>query len=172
MSTLRVVVDEAGTRQFPNVSIETSLLVKYFKDKEAGFVATYADLNSLIGRDIRQRQAYGYFSSARRILLRDHDMVLETVRGTGIRIATDGEKVNASGRDVGSARRALRRASRKLTAADYKALTDEQKRDYNVKAAHIGALRLMAAPTAAKKIEKEGARDILPTAKVLELFQR
>lgn len=163
-------VDQSGKRVIPTVSIETSLIVEAFKDKPIGYECGYKEISDLIGRDILRNRSYLY--SAKRILLREHDILLDTLKGSGVRIASEPEKMAASGRDMSTGRRAFKRATNKLEAVSYSALTDEQKKEYNARTSVIGALQLLAASSAVKKIEREIGGEALPSAKTLEIFKR
>lgn len=163
-------VDQSGNRVIPNVSIEASLLVDAFKGMPAGHQIGYAELSAMIGRDIQHN--FGYLSTARRILHREHGMLIETVKGVGVRVATESGKLAASRRDMQASRRAIRRAASKLEITEYEALTEDEKREFNARSSLIGGLSLLAAPAAMKRVEKELTGSALPSAATLELFKR
>lgn len=162
-------VDQTGRRVIPNVSIEASLLVEKFKSQAPMVETAYGELTGLLGCSMEM--LHRYISTTRRILLRDHAVYLETVRGVGVRVANDSGKLNAGARDMGSARRALGRASRKLESVEYKNLTAEERREYNARGSVLGALKLLGASSAVKRLEHEGVVDLMPSAKVLEMFK-
>lgn len=167
---MTITVDQTGKRVIPNVAIETSLIVEQFKGKAPGAAATWKELSDLIGRDART-SGMGYLQTARRILLREYGILLETVRGEGVRIADDAGKLSASSRDMGSARRALGRASRKLEAVEPSKLTDDQRKEFHARTSVLGALRLLATPHAVGRVVKIAEGQTLPPAAVLGIFK-
>lgn len=165
-------VDPTGARSIPNVAIETKLLVDLIKDKEEGTTISYAEMEQCIGRSVKSgTQGYGYLSSAKRILLRDHGVLVDAEPKVGIRVCTNEEKMIVAQRDVKRARRAVKRSGQKLRSVEYQRLTEDQKKDFNSRMSLAGALELLSAPKAVEKVAKIIADHTLPSAKILELFK-
>jgi len=166
-------VDPTGARSIPSVSLETKALVDFFSAKPEGTTVTFAEMEELIGRPVMHGSSgYGYLQSARRILLRDHGLLIDAEPKVGVRVCTNEEKLLVSGRDVKRARRAVKRSGQKLRAVDYNRLTDEKKREWNGRMSWASALELLSAPKAAKRIEMAVTDHALPSAKTLQLFQK
>lgn len=165
-------IDQTGARSFPQVSLETGLLVERLSASPQGAVVTYQELAALIGRPVTPgTRGYSYLQSAKHILLRDHDVLLDAEPKVGVRICTDVEKMTVAGRDVKKAGRAVKRSGQKLRAVEYQALTEEQKKEWNARMSLTGALSLLSTPANIKRIEKSITDHALPSAKVLALFQ-
>lgn len=166
-------IDPTGARSIPNVSLETKAIVDYLAARPEGSTVTYIALEELIGRPVTAgTQGYGYLASARKILLRDHGVLIDSEPKVGVRVCTNAEKLLVSGRDVQRARRAVKRSGQKLRSVEYARLDDGQKREWNARMSIAGALELLAAPRAVAKVEKVIADHALPSAKTLELFQK
>lgn len=163
-------IDQSGNRVIPNVSIEASLIVGAFKDRAPGFMLRYEEIDTLIGREIRQSR--GYLTTARRILAREHGMLIETVLNEGVRVATEDGKVNASRQAIKGMDRQRRKGMRILDITDAQKLSESVRREYNAQTALLGSLRLLTTPTAVKKIAEASPDAILPSASVLGLFSK
>ena len=165
-------IDPSGARAIPQVAMETGLLVELFAAEKQGAVVSYKTMADLIGRPVTPgTRGYGYLQSAKRILLRDHEVVLDAEPKVGVRVCTDAEKLTVAGRDVKKASRAVKRSGQKLRAVEYAALTDDQKREWNARMSLTGALSLLAAPATYKQVEKVVTDHALPSARVLDLFK-
>lgn len=166
-------IDPTGARSIPNIALETKTLVDFLKAKPEGTTIPYAELNELIGRPTEVGgSGHGYLSSARRILLRDHGILVDAEPKIGIRVCTNDEKIIVAGRDVSRARRAVKRSGQKLRSVEYARLDDGQKRNWNARMSMVGALELLSAPKAVERVEKIITDHALPSARTLELFQK
>lgn len=152
------------------LSPETGLIVQRFLANPASSqTVTYAELSALIGRDVLASR--GFLHTAKRILFRDHGILVETVRKVGVRIASNVEVMNAGIRDVGASRRALRRASRKFDGVDFATLGEEDQKTFTGYVATVNALQLLAKPGSVRKVAEASAGSPLPSAKVLDMFK-
>ena len=166
-------VDPTGARSIPMVAPETKLLVEFLSTKMEGTTIKYEELEELIGRPIRAGSTgYGYLTSAKRILLRDHGKLIDAEPKIGIRVCTNEEKMLVSGRDVKRARRAVKRSGQKLRSVDYDRLTDDKKVEWNASMSLTDCLVFLSAPKAIARVEKAITDHVLPSAKTLMLFQK
>lgn len=166
-------IDPTGARSFPGIALETKLLIDLLKGKVEGDTVSYADLELCIGRPCTPNtQGYSYLQSARRILLRDYNMVLDSEPKIGVRVCTNDEKMIVSGRDLKRARRATQRSRQKLRSVEYERLDEPKKKEWNSRMSLVGALDLMTTDRAVKKVEHLISDHPLPSAKTLELFQK
>lgn len=171
MNVTSIKPQESRISIIPTLSVETGRIVDYvLKNRSSDQSIAYATLSALIGRDILANR--GFLYSARRILFRDHGIYLESVRGVGVRIGGNEAVLDAGIRDVGTSRRAIRRASRKFEAVRYDELPDERKKEYIGHVSAVNTLRLLAAPNAVRKISDAGSGEPLPSATVLDLFRK
>lgn len=167
-------IDPTGQRSFPNIAIETKMLVDMALERRqsGGITITYDEMKDLIGREVTPHAGgYTYLASARRILLRDHGIVFDSEPKVGVRICSNEEKMVVSGRDLKRARRAVVRSRQKLVSVEYERLPPDKKKEWNARMSIIGALDLMTAPNSVKKIERAVSEQILPSAATLALFK-
>lgn len=149
------------------------MLVDFLATKPEGTTIAYTAMNELIGRPVDPTsEGYRYLTSARRILLRDHGIVIDAEPKVGVRVCTNEEKILVSNRDLARGRRAVKRSRQKLTAVQYDQLSDGKKREWNARMSMLGALELMAAPKAVARVEKAIEGHVLPSARTLELFKK
>lgn len=166
-------IDPTGARSIPNVAIETKMLVDLLSPKPEGSTVTYAEMEQCIGRPVTpQTQGYSYLASAKRILLRDHGILVDAEPKVGVRICTNEEKLLVSGRHVKRARRAVKRSGQTLRSVEVDRLTDEQRRDLYGRMSIVTGLELLAAPSAVARIAKVVTDHALPSAKTLDLFRK
>jgi hypothetical protein len=161
----------APKQVIPSLSVETGMIVDHIlRNRESSQTITFEALSALIGRDILANR--GFLYSARRILFRDHGVYVESVRGVGVKVGTNEAVLEAGIRDVGTSRRAIRRASRKFEAVQYEDLPEDRKKDYVGHVSAVNTLRLLTTPNAVRKIAAAGAGEPLPSATVLDLFRK
>lgn len=169
------VIDPTGQRSFPNASIETKMIVEFVLERSrSGSDRTikYDEIETLISQDPRANgSGYKYLTSARRILLRDHAILLDAEAKVGVRICTNEEKIAVSGRDLKKARRAVGRSRQKLGSVEYERLSEDKKRDWNARMSLVGALNLMTEPRAIQTIDRAVQNHPLPSAATLALFK-
>lgn len=166
----RLGSSERTNLTIPAVSVEVNLIVdKIAANRTSTQTFTYGELSNLIGRDILTNR--DKLSSARRILFRDHGILIETVRKVGVRIASNSGVMNAGIRDVGASRRALRRASHKFDAVEVATLSEEERKSYTGHVATVNTLQLLAKPSSVRKIAEKSGGSPLPSASVLEMFK-
>lgn len=170
VTKLQPVRNEQGRQVIPDLSVEVSLIVtKIAAAPNSTQTITYGELSALVGRDILQKREW--LTSARRILFRDHGILIETVRKVGVRIADNAGIMNAGIRDVSSSRRALKRASRKFDAVEPAALSEEDRKNYTGHVATVNALQLLSKPSSVRKVVEKSEGAPLPSASILEMFR-
>ncbi len=166
------IVDPSGQRAFPHIALETKMLVDYFIAKPRELVS-YAAMEGLLGQAVTPgSRGYRYLCSARRILLRDHSILIDAEPKVGVKVCTDEEKIIVAERDYRKSRKAVRRSDQKLDAVDYDRLSPEQKIAWNRQKTKTSVLALMSAPHTAKAIDRAVVDSVLPTAKTLALFTK
>jgi hypothetical protein len=165
-------VSPQGERTIAPIAVETNLIVQRMRDQDARDdkhdVIPYAEWESLLGR--AHAACYGYFATARKVLRRENNLLIECVKGEGWRIATNDGRLERVVRANVAVGKRLRRSHEELEGVDYNALSDEKKRRHNAQMMFVSTMRLMAKPSSMKKLEAH-AEALLPSAKVLELFK-
>jgi hypothetical protein len=154
------------------ISLESRLLEDELSKLKIGDFVSYAHLRSLIGRDV-QAEGYSALWSARRRLLKS-GVVVDVVRGEGVRRLADADIINSAAATFPRIRRLAFRGQQKLSAVQrFNELSAEQQAKHNSYLSALGVLRLFTRKTTMKTIEErvtEAAR-ALPSRKVLELFK-
>lgn len=119
---------------------ETAILVSWFQEAEKDTLFTYADIKAQTGVDVRDR-----FASVERILKRDHKVKLLTVRGLGVKLATDPEIVGHSDGRRRRARNQSRNALKDLDLVNLDELTKEdQLNAIALRTLHLATLNQMS----------------------------
>lgn len=154
-------------------SSNTNFLVQDMKKMKTGDVIKYEDLMYLTGSKT-MKDLYPSLSSARRILLRDENMVFAPIRGHGLKLLDDSEIIENSTKDVNGIRHKSRKGSRQLLAiSDYSKLTESEKLTHTTRMAVFNISeeatsrrgeRLISEQAKTKKVE------LLPVSSVAEAF--
>lgn len=165
-------VSQQGERVIAPIAVETNLIIARMRDQDAKpekhETIAYSEWEQMLGRP--HAECYGYFATARRVLRRENNILIECVKGDGWRIATNDGRLERVVRANVAVGKRLRRNHEELEGVDYDALSDEKKRRHNAQMMFVNTMRLMAKPSAMKKLEAH-AEALLPSAKVLELFK-
>jgi hypothetical protein len=170
---LHNAIDPTGTRSIPNVRPETKLLVAFLRGRVGQTIPYKQYGEDLIGRSAKPGSiGYRYLSSARRILLRDHGIVIDAEPKVGIRVCTPEEKVDVMAHHFGKSRRQLKHSRHIGTATEYDELSDTKKKKWNTYMTVITTTELFTTPAAVRKIEAVVTDRVLPSAKILDLFKR
>jgi hypothetical protein len=137
-------------------SIDVKALVDRMKSMAPGDVVPYRELTQLIGRDVT---VFRYLTdSARRILMRDHNMVYRSVINTGFKRLDDAETINVVSDDR---RNKIRRQSavavRELTTVDYAKVDQAHQTRHNMGMALFGSLFQATSQESVKKLTERVA---------------
>lgn len=154
--------------------IETKLLVERLVRLQPGESIPYAELSTLIGvNDIRQMRVH-LLDSARKIALRDHNIV--TIRGMdfGVKRLVDEETAMSGRKDVHKARRHARRVRRKhMVIVDINQLSDAAKTFHEAAQMMASvAMQFTSEPRLKKAVEKKiGANGKIAIGDLKNLFR-
>ena len=165
---------ESGFRGLPHLSVETQILYDRLLKLQIGEQVNYDELSDLIQQDVHS-EARGKLYSAFRILLNNHRINIETVRGFGVRRLTDVETVMASSGFVRHVRKTMRKGLRKLgTVADFAAMPQEARNRHNAQVTALRLIGLMTRPGRIMKIEAmvSAINRPLQIAETLKLFEK
>lgn len=131
---------------------ETSMLIELLKDEPVGSEVSYAELSQHIGSNV-QLEGNAYLTSARDFLKRE-GQVWGVIRGQGIKHLDDGERIQLSKSEQGSARRKASRSMKTaLAVVDYESLDDAEKSEHQALVATGRLFVLMAGPRGQKRIK-------------------
>jgi hypothetical protein len=134
-------------------SIETSLILdelRKMKDNQTVQVS-YQALNAAVGFDVRQRRSN--LSSARHIMRQEHGVDFQTIRGIGLKIATNQEVIGSAQRDRRNIGKRSRRSVMNLyKCCDYTGLPNEDKPRYNTEFAVLSTLAHMTQEKVARAL--------------------
>lgn len=157
-------------KSIAEASPESRLLFAFLIKAKVNEIFTYDQLSKVIGRDIRKHR--GAIYTAKRMALREHNMVFNAVRKVGIkRLASDGMSEAGMGA-IESIRRKSVRTGRMLSCANVEELTNGARIRHNTVASIVGVLALVTKPSAVKRLEAtvEKKQSEIPTAETMKLF--
>ena len=162
-----------GKHLIGKLSIEAKLLIDLLRETEQGQFVSYAALSEVIGRNV-QKEGNGALQTARRRLLKDHQVLIGTVRDEGVKNMTDTERVEHGQYDLDHVRRHTRRSYERITSVkDFDGLPNDAKIQHNARAAMFGTMAYLAHGNRVKKLEAKVAEagTALPVQKTLEAFR-
>ena len=127
-------------KTFPNLSIETSMVIALMKKAEIGETIPYDKIFEACGKN-PQTTGRGYVQTARTRLLNDDGIVFGCVREVGYKRLSDDEIVDLPEIDRKKIHRTVNRGAKKLTGInDYESLSASDKLKHNVGATMYGLL--------------------------------
>ena len=135
----------------------TKTLASLLEEVSIGETISYQRLSEAISMDV-QNGAYGYRASAQNFLRREYGIVFDVQRGIGlIRVGGPGKtdvaesKIRRGVSAFGRAKRTLATVGR----AEYQAMTNRQKAEWNSTTAVVGLMEITASAKVRRKIEKK-----------------
>jgi len=139
-------------KAIPELSLDTQTVERILLSVEVGSVVTYAILSESIGRNV-QEDARHIMESARRRVLRSHQMVFEPVIDVGLKRLDDVGIVSLGPSVVGRIHNLAKRGSQKLSSVqDFDALPNELKIELSTRRAQLGVMRHMSTEKVTKKL--------------------
>lgn len=133
----------------------------------------YADLTAAVQRNVQTQAGRGILATARRNIEREHNILIECVRGEGLK------RSEAYAGTLTATRRHVRRISRRTlrrvhNAAASNNVSDAEQMRISVESSLLGVINLFTSKTAEHRIEKQlvASADTkeLPTMETLRLF--
>lgn len=145
--------------------------------KQPGDLCPYAVLREALGKDPRQKPAYGYVMTARRRFERRHGCVLDTIPKEGIKWRTGEEVImSVAARDLGHIRRSTSSAMRRqrTTLVSDKDLKPETMKRRNENIAKLGVLSHFTKAKTQQQIAEVADKSgrVLSAGDVLKHFQK
>jgi len=148
------------------LSADARTLASVLRDASPGDTVTYERLSASIGRDV-QEDARGALQTARRLVLNEHRIVFDAVRGEGLMRLKDKQIVGLSDKARDHIRRTSRKTAKALVCVDYDALSPEDQVKHNTGLSMLGVIAELSTSRSVAKLEskvKEAGKE-LPLAK-------
>ena len=140
-------------KSIQEMSVDTRILMDHLKEVGVGETIAYTTLTRAIRRDVT-KEAYGNLATARKALLREHQMVFGVVRGVGLKRLNDSE-IATSGDYY---RQAIHRKSQAGIKAlscvqEFTKLGQDEQIKHNASMSYLGAVYVATKPSMVKKLE-------------------
>lgn len=153
-------------------SSDARFMAKVLANANPGEIVTYEMLSEAIGRDVRRFAASALFTAVK-MQLRER-RVFECIRGVGYKLLEGHEIVRTQGEKAFNAiTNKARSAVKKIAAADYSELNNDQKVKHNAQISMLGAICHMTKPKALENVENAviaAQNKELPVGNTLALF--
>ena len=156
------------------ISFETRLLYQHIAGLKTGETFTYEQMEKLIDRNPRPGgKGYSNLYAARRMAENNDRIVTGAVQNIGIKRLDDSQIANTGKSAIGHISRACYRAAKRLTCANFDALSNDDRISHNASLSMLGAIRQASNAAAVKRIEKavREQNDQLTVGRVLDLFK-
>ena len=146
---------------------ETGLFVERFRKLETDEMLTYGELSVMVGYNVQTKRSH--LDSARRIILAEENVLIETIHGVGLRRSGNTGALGAGTRSRERICRESRRGLRRLGCADIAVMDNAQRLQFNGTAGVLGVLQECAKPKTARQLEGrvKAAGERLPVQKIL-----
>jgi hypothetical protein len=164
---------DSKPRPIGTMSIDVKTIYERLRKTTVGETVKYSDLETLIGRPVRERNGWLLLSARRRLLYQD-GILFGVVQKIGVKRLTDSEIVAAGRDDLSRIHRAALRGGRKLTSVqDYNGLSQPDKLLHGVTGSALAVLSHLTKEKQLKRIEAEIEKDprTLPLQKTLAAFK-
>lgn len=155
------------------LSVDSQILrdrILEYKDKP-GELIPYSDLSELIGRDV-QGPARGLLKTARRLLQREYQVLLDVKPNEGLFVLSEGQKARTWRRSADKIRRETKRAVDRLVTVDHSKLNREELTEALTGQSFAGAIALASSPQRSKRIQQrvQETTKALPSSVTLGLM--
>ena len=161
-----------GKKSIAERSYEVGLLVERLAKLVEREQITYEELSKLLGENAQSERNRGRLASARRIVEREHGIVIVPIRNVGL-MRGDNAAITATGHaTIKHVRSVSRTRLKALGCVDVGKMNNEEKIQFNTVASHLGVLKEFSGTAAVKKIESavQATADRLPVAKTVAAF--
>ena len=136
-------------------SAETIQIKKLLETVPVGGIMTFASIEAELPHlKIRKKHAF-LLQSAMRALLREKSIVFASVRGVGVKRATDEEIEMLPANLFAKVRRAGKRTARKLLCVEFEKLAPAQKIKHVASLTSVSAISLFCSDKSQKQIESK-----------------
>lgn len=132
--------------------VDAQTITKFLEEIPVGAIATYEEISRLINDDIQANR--GPMETARRILLRENQIVFGAVHGIGLKRLDATEIVEQEQGTVIKVRRATTRAMKRLASADFDSLPPPEQGRHRLVSATLGAIAVCSGKKAQNKLSQ------------------
>ena len=129
----------------------TSLLVNYFKAWEPGREEPYSALEKVAGFDVWKKRAH-LVRSARRIVQREHCVVIRCVAGVGLRCLNNDERSELPASGLSRSRKIAKTSSKVITTIDVNKLDADRRKQLDTCLAQLAAIQCVSSATVTRKL--------------------
>ena len=152
-------------------SNDAKILESTLGQVQIGDTASYEDLSSAIGRDVR-RFARSALQTARKRLLQDVGIVFGVAKNKGLVRLDDSQIIKTTEADRKKFNRQAKKTMQKLGVVKFDSLSDQDKMLHTIAAAQTGAMVLFSQASTTKKLAASVTTpaDNLPLGETLKLF--
>lgn len=133
-------------------SYDVQALIELLEKAAVGEVVEYTKIDAAIACDHSTPKGAGRIQSARKVLLRDKQIVFAAVERVGLQRLNDSDIIKTGADSVAKIRRESIRGAKRLACVKYEELSDAEKRRHDAYASHLGILAECSRPQASKKI--------------------
>jgi len=161
-------------KSLTEVSFETRLLYQRIAEMNTGETLTYEEMEALIDRNPRPGcKGYSNLYAARRMAENNERIVTCAVQNIGIKRLDDSQIANTGKTAISHISRSCYRAAKRLTCANFDALSNDDRITHNASLSMLGAIRQASNAAAVKRVESAAREqnDQLTVGRVLELFK-
>lgn len=153
------------------LSIDSRLLAERLMNLEVGETISYVELSAIIRRNV-QKEAGVNLRTARRLIMREHRIIIGTIRSEGVKRLDDLGAMKSGEQSLGKIHREAKRGAEKLACVTFENLSNEEKTKHLTTSAAIGALFTITKTSSLKKLEKATgeSKQSLPLTATLEAF--
>jgi hypothetical protein len=163
-----------GLKQRPVglISIDTKVLFDRLTKLEIGEVASYEELSSLVGNDVRNGSRWA-LQSARRKSLHENGAVFGAIPKIGIKRLTNDETADTGHHYRGKVRRAAQRGARIQATVDLTKLSNAKRTESLIHLSYFGIVAHVSKEKQIRRLESavEKADGPLPLEKTLKAFE-
>lgn len=161
-------MNETPSRTMFQTSAETIALKRRFAKMSIGDIIEDTELERIIGGSIKVK-AYVVRSAIGQIQ-RESNIVIERVRGKGVKRLSDAEIVGTYSDCRSRIRRMAKRGAQKLTAADVAKLTDTQRSEMHLGQAFLGFIAFLGQEKQQTKLLERAKVGPLEIGDTMKLF--
>lgn len=162
---------KANAPEFPEMSIETRMMIDRLSQMTPGETITYDELTRLIERDVTKKGRCNLTAAMRKC--RDwHKLAIVTVRNVGVKCLYSREISGAMTSQFQRIGRAARRTQKTATCAKVEELTPDERMTYFAARSIAGALEFTARKHTFKQVERRSESGMVPSAAVFDAITK
>ena len=161
--------DEQGKRKIGSTSAEAKAIFEKLKTAQPGDEITYAEINQIIGRDVR-KYCKSALDTARKMCMQDQRIVFDVIPNVGLKRLQNEQIPKLSRRGFKHIRNTAKKYVKVTMCADYEHLSHEGRLEFNYALTGLEPIRELSSLTAEKRIKEAITDKPLLVGKALELF--